>query len=328
MNKLNHNKQMRADFMLILVTLCWGVSYYLMDLSLEDMDPFTLNAHRFLGAFLIAVVFSWKKIKSVNKTTLKYSVLVGVALVFVYIGATFGVKYTTLSNSGFLCALTVIFTPVIAWIFLKQKPDKKLTLVVLMCLAGIALLTLKDDFSINTDNLKGDLLCMMCGLAYAVDLLLTEKAVAREDVDAYQLGVFQLGVTGVCNFILALLVETPHLPTNAVTWGSVLFLAIFCTGVAFIVQPIAQQYTTASHTGVIFALEPVFAGIVAAVVAHEILSAKAYFGAILMIASIFIMEIDFSSIGNRKKKKDVEVERAEVLMQQEDKEVASEQTIH
>lgn len=320
---------MRADLMLTLVTVCWGVSYYLMDISLADMDPFTLNAHRFLGAFVIAVIFSWNKIKTVNKTTLKYSAMVGFALVFVYIGATFGVKYTTLSNSGFLCALTVIFTPLIAWAVLKQKPDRKLTVVVLMCLVGIALLTLKDDFSINMENLKGDLLCIMCGVAYAVDLLMTEKAVSHEEVNAYQLGVFQLGVTGVLNLILAFVVETPHFPTNAVTWGSVLFLAIFCTGVAFIIQPVAQQYTTASHTGVIFALEPVFAGFVAAFAAHEILSLKSYIGAFLMVTSIFIMEIDFGAIGNRKKNKDVEVgvERAE-LIQQEDKEVASEQTIH
>lgn len=328
MDRLNHNKQMRADFMLILVTLCWGVSYYLMDLSLEDMDPFTLNAHRFLGAFLIAVIFSWKKIKSVNKTTLKYSVLVGIALVFVYIGATFGVKYTTLSNSGFLCALTVIFTPLIAWLFLKQRPDGKITLVVLMCLVGIALLTLKDDFSINMDNLKGDLLCIMCGLAYAIDLLLTEKAVAHKDVDAYQLGVFQLGVTGVCNFILACVVETPHFPTNGVTWGSVIFLSVFCTGVAFIVQPIAQQYTTASHTGVIFALEPVFAGIVAAVVAHEYLSVKSYIGALLMVASIFVMEIDFKSLLNKNRKLPADTGEAKELMRKEAEEEASEQTLH
>ena len=308
---------MRADLMLVLVTLCWGVSYYLMDICLADMDPFTLNAFRFLGAFLIAAIFSWNKIKTVNKTTLKYSVIVGIALVFVYIGATFGVKYTTLSNSGFLCALTVIFTPLFAWIFLKEKPNKKLTVVVLMCLTGIALLTLNDDFSINRDNLKGDLLCIMCGVAYAIDLLVTEKAVSNKEVDAYQMGVFQLGVTGALNLIMAFIVETPHFPTTAAVWGSAL-----CTGVAFIVQPVAQQYTTASHTGVIFALEPVFAGIVAAVFAHEILSFKSYLGAFLMVASIFIMEIDFSTIGNRKTK-DVEVIRAEELMQT-DKEVTSE----
>ena len=290
------NKQFQADMMLILVTLCWGISYYLMDVALSDMDPFTLNAHRFLGAFAVAALLSWKKLLNVNKATLKYSVLVGVALVFVYIGATFGVKYTTLSNSGFLCALTVIFTPIIGFIFLRQRLSRKMLIAVLMCFVGIALLTLKDDFSINMANLKGDLLCTMCGVAYAIDLLLTEKAVAHEEVDAFQLGVFQLGVTGVCNLILAFLVETPHFPTEPSIWGAVAFLSIFCTGVAFIVQPIAQQYTSASHTGVIFALEPVFAGIVVFVLVGEVLTAKAYLGAVLMVASIFVMEIDFTGL--------------------------------
>ena len=298
---MNEKKKMQADLMLIVVTLCWGVSYYLMDISLADMDPFTLNAHRFLGAFFIAAALTWKKVKNVNKITLKYSVLVGISLVFVYIGATFGVKYTSLSNSGFLCAMTVVFTPLISRVVLKEKQDRKVLVSVLMCFIGIAFLTLKDDFSINMGNLKGDLLCLMCAFAYAIDLLLTEKAVSHEEVNAYQMGVFQLGVTGVCNFVLALIFEQPHFPTTTTVWGAVLFLAIFCTGVAFVVQPIAQQYTTAAHTGVIYALEPVFAAIVAVVFAHEFLSPKSYFGAFLMVASVIVMEIDFGSIRKRKK---------------------------
>ena len=295
------SKQMRADLLLLLVTLCWGVSYLLMDYSLTDLDPFTLNAFRFLGAFLIAVLFSWKKLAGVSRTTLKYSLLLGMALLVVYIGATFGVKYTTLSNSGFLCALTVIFTPLIGWLFFRRRPDRKLSVVVLICFIGIALLTLGDDFSINTANLKGDLLCVMCALAYAVDLLFTEKAVNKEDVDPYQLGVFQLGVTGALNLLLSFFFETPHFPQTAQIWGAVLFLSVFCTGVAFVLQPVAQQYTTASHVGVIFALEPVFAAIVAFFFAGEVLSARAYFGAFLMLASIFIMEIDFKKFRYERK---------------------------
>ena len=295
-NMIDSRKQFQADLMLMLVTLCWGVSYYLMDLCLVEMDPFTLNAYRFLVAFFIAVALSWNKVKTVNKTTLKYSVMVGIALVFVYMGATFGVKYTSLSNSGFLCALTVVFTPVFGSLFLKRKQDRKVVFAVILCLIGIALLTLKDDFSINKENLKGDLLCIMCAMAYAIDLLLTEKAVSHEEVNAYQLGVFQLGVTGVCNLFLAIITEEPHLPGTTTVWASMLFLAIFCTGVAFVVQPIAQQYTTASHTGVIYALEPVFATIVAVIFANEILSTKSYLGAFIMMASIFVMELDLKGI--------------------------------
>ena len=57
------SKQVKADLILVLVTMCWGVSYYLMDISLAELDPFTLNAHRFLGAFVIAGIFSWKKVQ-------------------------------------------------------------------------------------------------------------------------------------------------------------------------------------------------------------------------------------------------------------------------
>ncbi len=71
-----------------------------------------------------------------------------------------------------------------------------------------------------------------------------------------------------------------------------IFLSVFCTGAAFIIQAVAQQYTSASHVGVIFALEPVFAGIVAFFLAGEILTVRAYVGAALLVSSLFIMELD------------------------------------
>lgn len=289
------SKQVKADFMLVLVTLCWGVSYYMMDVSLGDVGPFTLNAFRFLGAFAIAMILAFPKLKTVNGTTLKYSVLVGAALVFVYIGATFGVMYTSLSNSGFLCALTVVFTPILAFFFKKQIPDKKLAVVVAMCLVGIGLLTLNEQLKPAT----GDILCIMCAVAYAVDLLITETAVAKEEVNAFQLGVFQLGFTGLFNGILAFLTEEPHLPQSSVVWGSVIFLAVFCTGVAFVVQAVAQQYTSASHVGVIFTLEPVFSGIVAFFLAGEILLPRAYVGAVILLSSLFVMEFDMKWLLHR-----------------------------
>lgn len=291
-------KQLKADLMLLIVTLGWGISYYLVDLSLEDMGPFTLNANRFLISFFVAGILAFKKLKNVSLSTLKYSFYLGITLVVVYIGATFGIKYTTLSNTGFLCGLSVIFTPILSCIVYKKLPERKVVLVVLMCLTGIGLLTLTDDFSINFSNLKGDLLCIMCAVVYSIDLLITEKAVLHEDVDPFQLGVFQLGVTGILNLLMSFIFEKPHLPSSPDIWAPVLFLSIFCTGVAFIVQALAQKYTSASHVGIIFSLETLFAGIVAFAFANEVLTVKSYIGAFLMISSIFIMETDFSKLFN------------------------------
>ncbi len=284
------SKQVKADGMLVLVTFFWGISYLLMDLSLAEIGAFSLNAFRFLGAFLLAALCFFPKIRTVNKATLKYSAMVGAALVFVYIGATFGVKYTSLSNAGFLCALTVVFTPVLDFLIFRKRPSKKLFLVLVMAFVGIALLTLSERLR----PALGDILCIMCAVAYAADLLITERAVACEEVNAFQLGVFQLGFTGAGMLALSLLFEGPDIPKTGAVWASVAVLSIFCTGMAFIVQALAQQYTTAAHVGVIFCLEPVFNSVVAFFVAHEVLTVQAYLGGILLVASLLVMEIDFS----------------------------------
>ena len=280
--------QRKADMALVLVTMCWGISYFLMDLCLEEMDPFTLNAWRFLGAFAVAAVFSFPRIRNVNKVTLKYAFYVAIALTIVYVTCTFGVKYTTQSNAGFLCAMTVIFTPIMAFFVKKTVPGKKLYLVLILCLVGIALMSLDEDLQVAS----GDILCLMCSVAYAADLLITENAVSREEVNAYQLGVFQLLFTGLFMLVLSILFGEPCTPSSGMGWFAVIFLSIFCTGVSFIVQSLAQQYTTATHVGIIFCLEPVFAGIVAFFLAGEVLLPRAYLGAVLMLAGLVIMEID------------------------------------
>ena len=289
---IDRKKQIKADMLLVLVTLCWGTSYFMMDLCLEEMDPLTLNSYRFLGAFVVAALISFKRIRNVNKITLKYSFYISITLVLIYILATYGVRYTTQSNAGFFCATATIFTPIFVFIINRTAPGKKLAVVVVLCTIGIALMSLDSDMHMAS----GDILCLLCGMSYSFDLIVTERAVRHEKVNAYQIGVYQLGFTGVWMTILAFILEEPCLPQTPACWGSVAFLAIFCTGVAFIAQSIAQQYTTASHVGVIYALEPVFAGIVAFLFAGERLLPRAYFGAFLLLIGILMMELDLKAI--------------------------------
>lgn len=283
-------KQLKSDLMLLMVVFFWGISYYLMDRSLTEMGPFTLNAFRFCGAFIIAVIFSFPKLKSVNWMTIKYSIYIGIALLFVYIGATYGVLYTSLSNAGFICALSVVFTPLFGFVFKGTIPEKKLILVVFMCVVGIGLLTLDNQLK----PALGDILCLICAVAYAIDLLITETAVAKQEVNAFQLGVFQLGIAGGLNLILAFIVEHPSLPQSPAVWFSSIFLAVFCTGLAFIIQAVAQQYTSAAHVGVIFTLEPVIAGFAAYALAGEVLLPRGYVGGAILIFSLLIMEVKWS----------------------------------
>jgi drug/metabolite transporter (DMT)-like permease len=284
--------RLKADLSLLLVTLGWGVSYVLMDVCLSELSPFALNAWRFLGAFFVAFLLSPKRMLRVSRDTIKYSAYIGFALLFVYAGATFGVMYTSLTNAGFLCGLTVIFTPLLGLLAFRKRPEAKLAVAVVMALIGIGLLTLKDGLLFAS----GDLFCIMCALAYAVDLLVTERAVKKSSVDAFLLGVYQLGFTGLFMLILTLIFETPNLPERPGTWAALIFLTVFCTGIAFVVQAVAQQYTEASRVGVIFTLEPVFAAVAARVFAGELISGRAMLGALVLLCGLFVMEIDFKKL--------------------------------
>lgn len=279
-------KQRKADLLLVLVTAFWGVSYFLMDLCLTDLQPLTLNAFRFLVSFaLLAVVFS-KKLRHISRTTWRYSLLVGVFLTAVYVCCTYGVLYTSISNAGFICALPVVTTPLLGFLINRKKPDRRLAVSLLLCTVGLGLLTLNEAFR----PALGDVICLGTALFYALDLLFTEKAVNLPDVDPLQMGILELGVVGVIMLVLSLLLEQPRLPSTPVIWGSALFLALFCTGFAFVVQTVQQQYTTASHVGLIFTLEPLFSAIVAYFLADEVLAPRGYVGAALMMASLILME--------------------------------------
>lgn len=286
--------KLQAEMCLLLVTFFWGITYILMDLCTEDIDAFTLNALRFLIGGGLAFLLAYKRvIKHFNLKTLKYGIIVGLFLVGTYVSVTFGVQFTTVSNSGFLCTMTVVFTPIVSILYHKV-PDKKTLIAAGICIIGIALLTLKDDFSINTDTLLGDVLCVACAFFYAFVLVYTDKGLQFEEVEAYTFGVVQLLTVGIVNVPCAFIFYEPHLPSTGKVWAATLFLAVLCTGLAYIIQPIAQQYTSASRVSLIFALEPVFNAVAAFVVLHEVLTVKSYIGAIIMMSAIVFMELDFS----------------------------------
>ena len=283
------SKQRKADLMLTLVTGFWGISYFLMDLCLTDLPPLCLNAFRFLLACVVIWLLYFPKMKHISRETVKYSVIIGLSLAVVYMCCTYGILYTSISNAGFICALSVVTTPVLEFILARKMPGLRLFVALALCTVGLALLTLNEQFR----PALGDIICSGTAIFYAIDLVVTDRAVHRPEVDPLQLGILQLGVVGVIMLTLSFLLEEPHLPSSPAVWAGALFLSLFCSGFAFVVQAVQQQYTTPSHVGLIFTLEPLFAAIVAYFLANERLGARGYLGAALMMTSLVLMELDW-----------------------------------
>ena len=290
------SNQKKADIALIMVTIFWGASYVLADYALTVLHPFKLSAIRFTIAFVITAIAFRKQMKNISKTTLVYAFIIGAFLAGVYAFTNFGMLHTSLTNVGFIVALPVVFTPLINFFFRKMVPSRKLIFVLILATIGMALMTLDQKFV----PAFGDILCLIAAILYAADIVLTEVAVQKEEVDALQLGIFILGSVALLMNIVSLFFGESQKIATPEMWFVIFFLSIFSTAFAFIVQTLAQQYTTSTHVGLIFTLEPIFAAAAAYFVMGEILLPRAYMGAILMLVAVLWSEMD---IGKWLKKK-------------------------
>ena len=126
--------------------------------------------------------------------------------------------------------------------------------------------------------------------------MVTEKAVAKPEVDPIALGVLQTAVAGVVMLGLSLLLETPRPARIAQGLGGGAVPRRVLLGHLLRHQSVEQQFTTASHASLIFTLEPVFSAVFAYFLLSERLTVRGYLGAALMLVSLLIMELDVPAL--------------------------------
>ena len=283
--------QLKADMMLLIVAMLWGSSCLLTKIALEDLDEFNLVAFRFILGFSLAFPVFFKSLK-IDVKTIGYSAIIATNYFVVLALMTFGVNYTTVSKAGFLTCLAGVFIPLINIIVFGKKPGAKIMFCAVATLAGVYLLTMGGTTGGSGINL-GDVLCTLCSLFFAIQVMLVAHFVRR--ADAITLTVFQMGFVGLYNLAASFIFEAPHLPTTQSSWISSLLLCIGCTIIALLMQNIAQKSTSDTHAGIIFSTEPVFAVISAYVVLGETLSRTGWAGAVILLLCIVLLEVNFKS---------------------------------
>ncbi|MBA9026091.1 drug/metabolite transporter (DMT)-like permease [Peribacillus huizhouensis] len=274
--------QRQANLILATVSVAWGSSYIFMKISVAEIPPITIIALRFCIAFIVMFAIFFKKIIHVNTKTLHYSAISGAILLGIFVSLMYGMKNTTASTAGFLTSTTVILVPVLQIFITHKLPSKKIAWGVLIVTTGLALLMISDDMNFGS----GAFFCLVASLFNAVHIIVTNRFV--HEVNALQLGIYQLGFATLYAIISTFLFETPVLPNDMIQWFAIFGLALICSAYGFVMQTIVQKYTTPTSVSFLFSLEPVFTGIFAFIFLHEIMGLQGYFGAVLILAGVLI----------------------------------------
>jgi drug/metabolite transporter (DMT)-like permease len=284
---------MRAHILLILVTFIWGATFVLIKSAVEkDATPLLFNFVRMtLASVTLALIF-FRDIKKISRASFIAGALTGVFLWLGYEFQTTGIRLTTASKSAFITGLSVALVPMFLIVFWGRKPTTWTTLGVLAAIVGLFLLTVPNSgaavgnlASIN----RGDMLTLACAVSFGFQIIFLGRATERHAFA--QIGFLQIATAAVLMGLSTPVFERPHIEWSARVLWAILVTGWLGTAAAFTIQAWAQQFTSPTHTALIFSLEPVFAWITSYVVLGERLGYRAGTGATLILGGVLISEL-------------------------------------
>jgi drug/metabolite transporter (DMT)-like permease len=238
-------------FGMLTTAAVWGGSFVLMKDAIQEQDVYSFLSSRFLVASALMIAYRPNVFKGLSPRFIRQGVLAGVLLGGGYIFQTLGLAKTTVSNTGFITGLYLVFTPLISLIILKRKVIKIQWLAVVVATLGLFLISY-NGISIGI----GEILVLISALFYGAHFVALGEW--SDGKNTYALTLIQIMTVSVIASICAL-INGYQLPPSSNVWQAVLFTAFFATFLAFIVQTKAQSVMSATAASVLLAMETPFA---------------------------------------------------------------------
>ncbi len=270
-----------APWALLAVSASWGLAFVVMKGAIERQSVNSFLATRFLIAVLAMVVIQPQVLRKLNRELVLKGSIAGLFLGSGYIFQTLGLARTGAAITGFVTGLYVVLTPVIAALFLKERIKAFTWACVLLATVGLALLSLR-GWSIGV----GEALVFISAIAFAAHIVTLSKWSSGQD--AYAMTIVQLFACAVLTGSISL-AQGYETPPDSGVWAVLIFTAVICTAVAFIVQTWSQAHMSSTKVAVILTMEVVFAALFAVLFGGESLSLQVSMGGILVVIAMYLI---------------------------------------
>src|SRR5690554_18504 len=268
----------RALLALNVASILFGATFVVIKSALDDIDPISFVARRFLIGALAAMAIAFPKGRQIWRD----GAITGLALFGGYALQTSGLAVTSASHSALITGMYVVLTPLLAALMKRRPPNPWVLAAAAASFAGLFLLTDTDGLTLS----QGDLLTLGCAFAFAFHILALARYAQRHPIVPYT--AVQLLVVAVLAFPVAALTGGVELPPTSV-WPA-LAITGFVVGIgAFMLQVWAQTVVGPSTAAIILAAEPAFGVATAWVVLDERLDGAGWAGTALVVFAIFLV---------------------------------------
>ena len=279
----------KAEIVLMIITLSWGLSFPLLKISLNFISPFLFL---FLRFFITVTVFYFifrSKLDLSKFNEWKNGIILGIFLFSGFAFQTIGLKFTTASKSAFITGPSLIVIPFAQYFILKLKPRPENIIGALIVLAGLYILS-EAYFS---DPNAGDMLTLISALSFAIYVVLLNKYATEINFNYLAFGQFLtmsvLSIIFVLIFEVFIYNEIFFIP-DAVLLLTLFYTSVFSTLISIILISRYQRETTPLRASIIYNMEAVSAVFFSFIILGEVLNFNQMTGAFIMIAGLVISE--------------------------------------
>jgi drug/metabolite transporter (DMT)-like permease len=282
------NKYKYMGFIL-LQSVIYGFGNPLTKIAFKSITPFWSLSVRFTIAFIVFMLFFGRSIiGSLKSVEPKVYLPAGICMATAYITCNLALSWTSATNVGFLMSLPVIFAPILALLIYKVKYRLIHIPVQIVVVIGLYLLCFDGEKLVFG---KGEITALITAISIAGALVFGEESLKQ--LDAVAVSAVQAGITALISLPCALIIENTEILVHVTipAWLVVLYLAIFCTNIAYMLQNSALKYISASTVSMLQCTQPILTAIISYLLLREKLSTLGIIGAAIIILCIIAENI-------------------------------------
>jgi drug/metabolite transporter (DMT)-like permease len=258
---------------LLLLAALWGASFLFMRMGATEFGPFALVFLRVaLAALMLLPLLAWQgELGALRRHWRALAVLGIVNSAVPFLGWALAAYVLSAGLMAIFNATAPIWTALVAWLWLSERPVAGKALGLALGLAGAIGLTwsqigLKTPAVAGVTPVIGVAACLIAAFLYGVAANYSRRRLAGVPPMAMAAGS-QLSAAAVLLFPAWW--AWPPSPPSATAWGSAIALAIACTGLAYVLYFRLIAHTGAVNAMTVTYLIPVFATLWGALVLGE-----------------------------------------------------------
>jgi len=268
---------------LVAVTAIWGYTFVPVQKTVGAYPLFAFLAVRFAISTAALAPFAWKSLRTLPRAGWPAGLVAGSFLALAYGLQTAGLELTTVTSTGFITGLYVVFTPLLALAAFRTPVPAPVWVGVTLALAGLLLLS-----GAPGGSWLGNALVLGNAVAQSFQIVAMERFAPRYDARA--LTFLQMSVAGVGFTVIAVAAGQLEAPPDAETWYALVVTGVFAGALGYLVGTWVQSRTTAARAALVFTLEAPFAALFGVLLLSEHLGRAGWTGCAVMLAGIILAE--------------------------------------